>query len=152
MGSLSRSQCDEPRIAARRDIQQDRFVCYFPRVFAYALGITGDETTAREVTVAAFAVAYSLPDMREREFEVEIFRCARESVRGIGGARRSRDGLSPREREVLSLVFDGQLSRDQVARLLSLRPETILGTLLKGLRKLRDPLPAAAPRTVPGFA
>ena len=144
---------EEPRATARKDIRQQRFLSYFPRVFAYALGTTRDEDTAKQVTVAAFARAFSLPDMREHEFEVEIFRSARESGRApVSRERQSSDGLTPREREVLSLVFDAQLSRDQVARLLSLRPETVLGVLLKGLRKMRDPIPSPRVHTMPGFA
>ena len=146
-------QTEGPHATARLEIRQNRFLSYFPRVFAYALGTTGDEKAAKEVTIAAFARAFSLPDMREHEFEVEVFRSARESGRApVSRNRQSSDGLTPREREVMSLVFDAQLNRDQVARLLSLRPETVLGVLLKGLRKMRDPMPASRSHAVPGFA
>jgi hypothetical protein len=122
-------------------------------VFAYALGTTGDELTARDVAVAAFASVFALPDMREPEFEVQVFKAARDAARPASKrGRHFRDGLSPREREVISLVFDARLSRDQVAGLLSLRPETVLGMLLKGLRKLRDPFLDAAPRPLPSFS
>jgi DNA-binding CsgD family transcriptional regulator len=152
MGFDSTKERQQPRVTARRDVQQARFEEYFARVFAYGLGATGSEEAARRLTVAAFAEAFALPDMREPEFELEIFRAARSVARAMSGSKgQFKDGLTGRERDVLSLVFDGQLQRDQVGSLLSLRSETVLGILLKGLRKMRDPMPAAALPAIPEF-
>lgn len=145
MGISLTTQRQQPRVTARADIRQDRFDAYFPRVFAYGFSAIGDEEAARHLTVATFAEVFSLPDMREPEFELEVFRTARQIVRGVyHSPRRSPDGLTARERDVMALVFDAGLQRDQVGQLLSLRPETVLGILLKGLRKMRDPMPAGA--------
>ncbi len=151
MGISGTKERQQPRVTARKDFQQSRFEAYFPRVFAYALCAAGDEDTARAITINAFSEAFLLPDMREDEFEMEIFRIARQVARSSSRAPvRQSDGLTGRERDVISLVFDAQLHRDQVGSLLSLRPETVLGIMLKGLRKLQDPLPAsAAPPVVP---
>ena len=50
--------------------------------------------------------------------------------------RRHNDGLSPREREVISLVFDAQLDRTQIGALLGIKQEVLAVTLVRGLRKL----------------
>jgi DNA-directed RNA polymerase specialized sigma24 family protein len=145
MGSTTAVNRQAPRVTGRREVQQARFHAYFPRVFAYTLGVTGDEESAGDLTAATFEEAFALPDMRDPEFAIEIFRIARALARDAGSARAAiGDGLTGRERDVLSLVFDARLPRDEVARMLSLKPETVLGVLLKGLRKLQDPLPAGA--------
>jgi DNA-directed RNA polymerase specialized sigma24 family protein len=150
MGTSGTTELQQPRVTARRDFQKGRFETYFPRVFAYALSASGNDETARRITINAFAEAFSLPDMREPDFEIEMFRIARGLARISRSQSRNADGLTGRERDVISLVFDAQLQRDQVGSLLSLRPETVLGIMLKGLRKLRDPMPAnAAPPAIP---
>ena len=51
------------------DIQRARFGAFFPRVFACAHSLTGDETTAREVVIEAFSRAFASPgDLTDDEF------------------------------------------------------------------------------------
>lgn len=131
----------QPRTGARSDLRQQRFSAYFPRVFAFACAATGNDEAARDVTVAAFTSAFTMPDMREAEFEMELFRSARELCsNGEYRVRRHNDGLSPRERDVISLVFDGQLGQQQVADLLEMRPDAVAMALKRGLRKLQTNL------------
>jgi DNA-binding NarL/FixJ family response regulator len=55
------------------------------------------------------------------------------------------EGLTERERDLVSLLFDGQLERSEVARLLDVCEETITAELVRALKKLRAGLrtPAA---------
>jgi DNA-directed RNA polymerase specialized sigma24 family protein len=139
---------DQPRTGARRDLREERFKAYFPRMFAFACSATGDDEAARDACVTAFASVFALPDMREAEFEVELFRSARELCsNGEYRVRRYNDGLTPREREVISLVFDAQLELEKVGELLDMRPDVVSIALTRGLRKLRSKL---APEGVAG--
>jgi DNA-directed RNA polymerase specialized sigma24 family protein len=141
---------EQPKSGARRDLRQERFTAYFPRLFAYACAATGNDEAARDVTVAAFSGVFSMPDMREAEFEVALFKAACELCsNGEYRVRRHNDGLTPREREVISLVFDGQLDQAKIAELLGVRADVVSMTLARGLRKLRtrlapDPTTGAA--------
>ena len=130
---------NRPKTGARRDLQQERFAAYFPRVFAYACAATGDEEAARDVVVASFSDVYLLPDMRGDEFELALFGNARElCLSPEFRLKRPDDGLGTRERDVISLVFDAQLSKTQVAALTGVPEETVATILLRGLRKLRS--------------
>ena len=101
-------QQGQAKTGARRDLRQDRFMSYFPRLFAFACASTGDDEAARDVAVAAFSTAFTLPDMREPDFEIALFKAARDlCANGEYRVRRHNDGLTPRERDVISLVFDG---------------------------------------------
>jgi DNA-directed RNA polymerase specialized sigma24 family protein len=144
-----------PRAGARKEVQSERFGKYFPRLFAYSCAATGNDEAARDVAVTAFSEAFARPDMREEEFELDLFRTAR-AVCQSGEYRLSRhnDGLSPRERDVVSLLFDAHLNRLQISALLGIDEPTVAATLVRGLRKLRTSLttgtaPAAA---VPSFS
>jgi DNA-directed RNA polymerase specialized sigma24 family protein len=133
------TKTEAPRIWSRRDVNRERFATYFSRLFAYVYGTTGSEETARELTIAAFSDVFSLPDMEEGEFALHLFRIARAlSRRPDVRARRPEDGLTSREHDVVSLVFDAQLDRGQIGQLLGLRPETVASMLMRGLRKLRE--------------
>ena len=144
----------EPRTGARRDLQKERFGAYFPRVFAYVCPGTRDEAAARQVVAAAFVETFALPDLREEEFEVELFQAARRlASSGEFRARRHADGLNAREREVISLVFDAQLDRAQIGRVLAIREETVIAALMRGLRKIQAHRPAeGAGATVPSYS
>jgi len=136
-GIFSRSKNQAgPKVGARRSVQRERFGAYFPRLFAYCFAATGDEKSAQDAVATAFAGVFTLPDMREEDFEIELFRAARQFSREQGHAHYT-DGLNSREREVISLLFDAQLNRDQVSEILNIREETVVNTLLRGLRKLR---------------
>jgi DNA-directed RNA polymerase specialized sigma24 family protein len=143
-----------PRMDARREVQSERFGAYFPRLFAYACASTGDDEAARDVAVAAFSQAFARHDMREDEFELELFRTARDiCLSGEYRVRRHNDGLTPRERDVISLLFDAQLNRNQISALLGLRQEAVASTLVHGLRKLRNTFAnGGAGAVVPSFS
>lgn len=135
---FSRSTGEGPKAGARREVQSERFAAYFPRLFAYACAATGDDEAARDVVVSSFSDAFSRADAREDEFEIDLFRTARAICQsGEYRVRRHNDGLTPREREVLSLLFDAQLDRAQIGVLLGIRDEVVAMTLVRGLRKLR---------------
>jgi DNA-directed RNA polymerase specialized sigma24 family protein len=133
------TKTETPRIWSRRDRNRERFSAYFPRLFAYIYGTIGDEEAARELSVASFSDVFSLPDIEESEFSLQLFRIARALARRPDvRARRPHDGLTSREHDVVSLVFDAQLDRAQIGQLLGLRPETVASMLMRGLRKLRE--------------
>ncbi|HVP04700.1 MAG TPA: sigma factor-like helix-turn-helix DNA-binding protein [Dehalococcoidia bacterium] len=149
MRSLRSSGPTAPQIGSRDGLKKERFADYFARLFAYACGATGDDEAARDVAVAAFTEVFAMPDLRESEFELVLFGGARRlCASGEYRLRRHNDGLSPRERDVLSLVFDGKLAGPQIGRLLGIRPETVSATLTRGLRKLQQRLGQAS--AVPG--
>ncbi|MEO8457385.1 MAG: sigma factor-like helix-turn-helix DNA-binding protein [Chloroflexota bacterium] len=145
---------DGPKAGARREVQSERFTRYFPRLFAYGCAFTGDDQAARDVVVTAFSEAFAMPDMREEEFEMELFRTTRAICQsGEFRVRRHNDGLSPRERDVVSLLFDGQLNRVQISALLGIKQEAVAATLVRGLRKLRTTLATSgAGAAMPSFS
>jgi DNA-directed RNA polymerase specialized sigma24 family protein len=101
-----------------------------------------------------FPDAFSRADVRADEFEVDLFRTARAICQsGEYRVRRHNDGLTPREREVISLRFDAQLDRAQIGVLLSIRDEVVATTLVRALRKLRTSFAASgAGAAVPSFS
>jgi DNA-directed RNA polymerase specialized sigma24 family protein len=132
---------EQPKSGARRDLRQERFTAYFPRLFAYACAATGDDEAARDVAATAFTSVFTMPDMREGEVETALFKAARDLCNsGEYRVRRHNDGLNPRERDVISLVFDGQLGHAKIGELLGVRSEVVSMTLARGLRKLRTRL------------
>jgi hypothetical protein len=148
LGSAFR-RSNGPRTGARREVQSERFGRYFPRLFAYSLVATGEEQAARELTVSAFTETFALPDMREAEFEVEVFRIARDLTQRSEARNKPADGLSTRERDVISLIFDAQLNREQIGLVLGVKPETVVTTLFRGLRKLKAHVSNPAPNAQP---
>jgi DNA-directed RNA polymerase specialized sigma24 family protein len=151
---FSRSTDEGPKTGARREVQSERFAAYFPRLFAYACAATGDDEAARDVVVSAFSDAFSRSDTREDEFEIDLFRTARAICQsGEYRVRRHNDGLTTREREVLSLLFDAQLDRAQIGVLLGIREEVVAKTLVRGLRKLRTSFASSGTgAAVPSFS
>ena len=145
---------DGPRAGGRREVQSERFGKYFPRLFAYSCAATGDDEAARDVAVTAFSEAFARPDVREDEFELDLFRTARAICQsGEYRMRRNDDGLSPRERDVISLLFDAQLNRVQISSLLGIEQEAVASTLVRGLRKLRASFATGtAGAAVPSFS
>jgi DNA-directed RNA polymerase specialized sigma24 family protein len=137
----------QPRVGGRRDLQRERFGKYFSRLFAYALAATGDDDAAREVAISSFSQAFAMPDMRIQEFEVALFRAARELCRTEFRHRRH-DSLNPRERDVISLLFDARLKRAQISELLGIGQSAVGTALVRGLRKLRTQFEAKAARPI----
>ena len=141
---FTRPTGEGPGAGARREVHSERFAAYFPRLFAYACAATGDDGAAQDVVVSAFSEAFSRADTREEEFEIDLFRTARAICQsGEYRVRRHNDGLTPREREVISLLFDAQLDRVQIGVVLGIRDEVVATTLVRGLRKLRTSLASA---------
>jgi DNA-directed RNA polymerase specialized sigma24 family protein len=115
--------------------RRQRFARYFPRLFAYVQAMTGDEGAARDATAGAFEATLSEDHADENEFILSLFTAGRE----LCAARaRARDELTELEHEVLSLTFDAQLTRAQVADLLVLDGDAVIATMLSGLRKLNE--------------
>jgi DNA-directed RNA polymerase specialized sigma24 family protein len=117
-----------------------RFNEYFPRVFAYVRSCVGGDVPAQEIALKAFTRAYiRAADCDEAEFRTVLFRSARRICRPLikENPEADEDSLNPREREVLSLVFDAGLSRAEIAKLFGIRAQTVADLLMSGLRKLK---------------
>lgn len=117
------------------DMRRDRFSRYFPRLFSYAYGLTGDAETAKDATVAAFATVLKEDQLTEPDFAHALFTAARHLC--LKHRSPSREGLTAIEQEIVTLLFDAQLSRAEVEQLLGVGPETVVTTLVSGLKKLR---------------
>jgi DNA-directed RNA polymerase specialized sigma24 family protein len=118
--------------------QRLKFGKYFPRLFAYVQSAVRDETRAQEMVAQAFAETFAGDDFSDdEEFRIWLFAHARRIVHAGLGATET-DGLTGREREVISLLFDAQLTRREVGILLSVSEDVVASTLLKGLRRLRE--------------
>jgi len=119
----------------------ERFSAYFPRLFAYVRSCVGGDIPAQDIVVEAFSRAFSKAGGGgEEEFRAVLFRTARRLCRpALRRDESARDDpLSPREREVISLVFDAGLTREQIARMFRIRETTVSSILLTGLRKLKE--------------
>ncbi len=130
------------------DLHRARFGAFFPRVFACAHSLTGDETTAREVVIEAFSRAFASPgDLNEDEFALLLFATTRDLSRTAQTSPSTNDRLNSRERELLALVFDARLSREEIRRLMDTTEQAVSSILLRALRKLQigRKLPAAKP-------
>ena len=51
---------------------------------------------------------------------------------------------------MISLMFDGQLRREEIACLLKLNAETVTSALVSGLKKLRDSFSGVTPALITG--
>lgn len=118
---------------------RERFRTYFSRVFAYVQHFTGDEYATRELVTLAFTRTFSRAgDVGdENDFRLALFRAARDLVDTVR-ATPSQDGLTDRERHLVSLLFDALLDHREVATLLHMRQETVTGELMRALKKLRS--------------
>ena len=134
-------------VGVEDEARRSRFGSYFPRVFAYVHHRTGDEGTTRELVAETFAhVFFRSDDLKEDEFRLVLFATAREMCDTVRVP--PAEGLTERERDLVSLLFDGQLERSEVARLLDVCEETITAELVRALEKLRAGLRTA---NVPSF-
>jgi DNA-directed RNA polymerase specialized sigma24 family protein len=143
-----RKQHTEATRPADLNAVSERYNEYFPRVFAYARTCVGGEMPAQDIVIQAFSRAFGHPDGADEDrFRTVLFRTARRLCRPALKQTRVDDGdsLNRHEREVLSLVFDAGLTRDQIARLFRIRETTVSALLMSGLRKLKEQTsPAAA--------
>ena len=127
-----------PTDAASTD---ERYKAYFPRLFTYVRSCVGGDMRAQDIAVEAFTRAFSRAgDSHEDRFRTVLFRTARRLCRPAlkDGNASNGDALNAREREVISLVFDAGLTRNQIASLFRIRETTVGALLMSGLRKLKD--------------
>jgi len=128
-------------------VQIARFGEFFPRVFAYAHSLTGDEAAAREVAAEAFSSTFDHPKaLNDDDFVLLLFSTAGEICRAQMANEGASGSLSPRERELLALVFDARLSREKVRRLMRTTEEALSSTLMRALRKIQESMKPAAAR------
>jgi hypothetical protein len=121
-----------------KDLRSARFGAFFPRVFACAHSLTGDEKTAREIVVEAFSQVFANPaHLSDDEFALLLFSTVRDLCRSNQFTRDVNGSLNSRERELLALVFDARLSRDEIRRLLNTTELGLSSILLSALRKLQ---------------
>jgi hypothetical protein len=135
-----------------KDLRSARFGAFFPRVFACAHSLTGDETTAREIVVEAFSQAFANPkNLSDDEFALLLFSTVRDLCRSAQTPSPANGNLNVRERELLALVFDARLTRDQIRRVLDTTEQALSSALLGALRKLQAgrKAPAAKPSLRP---
>ncbi len=125
----------------------ERYETYFPRIFAYVYACVGRDKPAQEIVVQAFHRAFQRAGSSDEDrFRTVLFRSARRMCRPVIKTRRSNDGdsLDPREHEVMSLVFDAGLTRDQIAHVFHISETSVSSLLMTGLRKLKEQTSMAA--------
>ncbi len=148
LGFFKRRQEMAHRPQADLGSTNERFSTYFPRLFAYVRSCVRGDVPAQDIAVEAFTRAFGKAGgASEENFRTVLFRTARclcrPALRHDGSAHD--DPLNPKEREVVSLVFDAGLTREQIARMFRIRESTVSSVLLTGLRKLKEQTsPAAA--------
>lgn len=131
---------------AKADTMDERFSVYFPRIFAYARSCVGGDIPAQDIAVEAFSEAFKKAGKgNEERFQTALFRAARRRCRSAMERQRSDDDpLSTAEREIISLIFDAGLTREQITKLFRIKESTINSLLMKGLRKLKEETSPAA--------
>ncbi len=125
----------------------ERYNTYFPRLFAYVYACVGGDEPAQEIVVQAFHRAFQRAGSSDEDrFQTVLFRSARRMCKPVIKNRRSNDGdsLDPREHEVMSLVFDASLTRDQIAHVFHISETSVSSLLMTGLRKLKEQTSPAA--------
>jgi len=138
ISKVRRPDVDVPMTSLWQKPQARRFAVCFPRLYAYLLAIIEDETRARDVATAAFAETMALGPTTEQEFVIELFRAASKlSAPHVRVHANSVPRLTLPEREVISLVFDAQLSSEQIALVIGISRSGVADALLEGLRKLQ---------------
>jgi DNA-directed RNA polymerase specialized sigma24 family protein len=120
-------------------IRKERFGSYYPRAFAFALSLTGDESCSKDVVAEAFGRIFaSVTDLTEEEFAVELFTLTRELSRSSSTDRIDAHGLTAPEQELLAFVFDARLSHEEIRRLTGTTEHGLSSGLLEALRKLQS--------------
>ena len=138
ISKVQRPDVGAPTASVWQKQQARRFAAYFPRLYAFILGMTEDEAHSRKLVTAAFAETLTLDAMTEQDFVIELFR----QVRRLAAPHvQMYANYTPRltlpEREAISLVFDAQLSSEQIALVLGITRDGVADALLEGLRKLQ---------------
>jgi DNA-directed RNA polymerase specialized sigma24 family protein len=129
--------------------EKARFGAYFPRVFACAYSLTGDEAAAKDVVSEAFSyvLAHS-KDLSEEEFVVELFSTARDLARASRAAGSTSGNLTGREQELLAFMFDARLTHEEIRRLMRTTERALSAALLRALRKLQSGIAASTATTL----
>ncbi|MCH7998898.1 MAG: sigma-70 family RNA polymerase sigma factor [Chloroflexi bacterium] len=125
----------------------ERYETYFPRIFAYVYACVGRDKDAQEIVIQAFHRAFQRASSNDEDrFQTVLFRSARRLCRPVIKNRRPNDGdfLDPREHEVMSLVFDAGLTRDQITHVFHISETSVNSLLMTGLRKLKGQTSLAA--------
>ena len=144
---LKREQKTEPPGPTDMGSTTERYETYFPRVFAYVYACVGRDMPAQEIVVQAFHRAFQRAGSSDEDrFRTVLFRSARRLCRPVIKQRRPDDGdsLDAREHEVMSLVFDAGLTRDQIAHVFHISETSVNSLLMTGLRKLKEQTSLAA--------
>jgi DNA-directed RNA polymerase specialized sigma24 family protein len=145
--SINRQHTDGS-IATDARSMNERYSAYFPRLFAYVRSCVEGDISVQDIAVEAFSRAFSRAgDSNEDRFRTVLFRSARRLCRSGLDDKKPGSGnpLSSREREVMSLVFDAGLTREQIARVSRIRETIVAELVMSGLRKLKEQTsPAAA--------
>jgi DNA-directed RNA polymerase specialized sigma24 family protein len=118
----------------------ERYDAYFPRLYAYVHSCVGGDMPTQDIVVQAFSDAFQRAgDADEERFRTTLFRRARHLCRPHlrHDQPDDADSLSRWEREVISLVFDAGLTREQVSRTFRIRENKVGCLLVAGLRKLK---------------
>ncbi len=151
-GLFRRTRADSPQDGPEHEARRQRFEQYFPGVFAYVSSWLGDDPASRQVVIEAFTRTFSFrAQLDDEDFPILLFATARDLCHNATERKRAGDGLSGREQDVVSLLFDAQLTRSQVSVLLGLRLEQVNSTLIRALKKLRARLPQAAGPALAGL-
>ncbi len=134
--------------ALENDARRARFGAYFPRVFAYVQHSTGDENAAREIVVESFTQVFSGRELQEEEFRLALFGTARRLCDTGRAPNTAEECLTPRERDILALMFDAQLSREEAALLLETQEASVTAEFVRALKKLRS---GTGSQVIPAF-
>ncbi len=146
MGRITEINGGAPEISVAH---RRRFARYFPGLFAYVRAMSDGYATSVDNVVSAFETALSETHANEEAFVLSLFTHARE----LCGVQSFAHDTT--EREILSLTFDAQLTREQVSVLLDLPLDAVVSTLLRGLNRLQtlsEATEAAADTALQGFA
>jgi len=146
MGRITAINGGAPEVSVAH---RQRFARYFPGLFAYVRAMSDDYSTSVDKVVSAFEMALSEPHANEDAFVLSLF-CHARDLCGVNSTAHDTS-----EREILSLTFDAQLTREQVSVLLELPLDTVVSTLLRGLNRLqilRVATEAAGDAALQGFA
>jgi len=149
---FKRTTTGDPGDGPQHEGHRQRFEQYFPGAFAYVSSWLGDDPAARQIVVETFTRTFAFrAELTDEDFPILLFATARDLCHSGADRGRLDDGLSGRERDVISLLFDAQLTRGQVSVLLGLKHEQVNATLIRALKKLRAKLPGAATSALAGL-
>jgi len=129
------------------EVSEKRFGAYFPRAFAYAFSNVGDPERARDIVKEVLGRIFAAsPRMPDEQFRIALFSAVRELCRTLPRPVPIDFGLSERERDAVTLVFDARLSVAEAGRVTG--ADSVGSDLERALRKLHA---GSLPPKVPNF-